>query len=228
MAHYDGNATVSVFDGRPLPRAIAAVREEYGWATDVEEGSCDQTAGGQKFESTYPESAALVPRMSAINGPREYSYSVPQTSEQGILEKIVSDYDQTLPICRYSVIPLPRETFAVIATQIRKPDSTYGPLSPVLDTTITVPASNDPLLVLGNVLSAATGVKILVNPPMSGAVSPVRAGPALSGPARTVLKEETASVVWDLYWDAREKSYVVNLSYLRHAEYDDAGRRRPF
>jgi hypothetical protein len=109
VEHSKGSATLSVLSyGRPLLSGLAAVRAEYGWHLDLEQGTCDEPRGAQTFETTFPEDATLQPARHAVNSPPIYVYSVPTASEAGILNKIVADYNQTGPACQYLTIGMLR------------------------------------------------------------------------------------------------------------------------
>jgi hypothetical protein len=222
ITHSNGTATLSVLSyGRPLLNGLIAVREEYGWKLNLEQGLCFEPRGAETFVTTFPENVTRLPGAYAVNQAPVYVYAVPAATEEDILNRIVSGYNKTGPACQYSVIRQGDGTFAVTTTAVRKSDGTYEPFTPLLDTNISIPDGVERLDAIGKALSATTGVHIAVSV-FSDVGYPAQAGPALSGVARDLLSK-SIDAEWDLYCDPR--LCVVNVSFGRRALYTNSGIR---
>jgi hypothetical protein len=225
IQHKSGSATLTVFSyGRPLLNGLVAFREEYGTKLYLEQQPCDQVPGGQQFETTYPEKPITRLAPSARFAPPEYNYFLPNSSVESILNKIVSDYNQPGPACRYSVIAQSDGSYVVSVTAIRRADGSYQTVIPLLDTAISIPAGADPLEAIGKALSAATRLHIIVD--MQSDVGMLfQPSRASNGPARSLIHEAVPDMVWDFYCESRVQLCVVNLAFQRRTGYDDSGRR---
>jgi hypothetical protein len=226
IEHGNGSATLSVFSyGRPLLDGLIAFREEYGTKIYLEQRLCYEAPGGQKFETTYPEKPTVGRAPSAINWPLEYSYFLPDSSVERTLNKIVSDYNQSGPACRYSVTAQSDGSYVVSMSAIRGSDGTYQPVTPLLDTPISIPAGVDIFEAVGKALSAASGLHVVLDM-HSDVLLGAQPSRASNGPARTLIHEAVPHMVWDLYCVSRGQLCVVNLEFQHRAEYDNLGRRR--
>jgi hypothetical protein len=235
IEHANGSATLSVFNySRPLLEGLAAVREEYGWEVYLEEPPHEIPPRGGKFESTYPEDPSRFVAPHAINAPQPFplSYFLSDTVEASVLNKIVSDYNQAGFSGQYSVIPQPDGGYAVVGTGMQNADGTYHSVNPILDTPISIPngtyRAGEALEMILNVLSSASGVKILPNPPNNWGGITVTVVGGNNVPARALLQQvvpPSMGMVWSLYYGPLEKLYVLNLLYVRRARYDNSGRK---
>lgn len=226
IKHDNGSATLSVFSyGRPLLSGLIAFREEYGTKIYLEQRPCDQAPGGQKFETNYPENPSLRNAPSAINEPRERSYFLPDSSVESILNKIVSDYNKSGPVCRYSLITQSDGSYVVSMSALRSGDGTYEPVIPLLDTPISIPAGVEFFDAIGKALSAASGLHVVLDMQTDVGILLPRSR-ATSGPARALIHEALPDTLWDLYCESRGQLCVVNLESRRRAEYDNLGHRR--
>jgi hypothetical protein len=189
------SATLRVFDyNRILLNGLTAVREEYGWKVDLEESPYEGMPRKGAFVSTYPE----TPDIYASN-----------SSEETVLNKIVSDYNQAGFPGNYKVIAQADGGYAVVGTAKQKADGTSEAMTPILDTPISIPNGMrgfwDELNLITKALSTAIGRE--VDPqfaPMSVGISnaPVVGVSGDNVPARTFLQQVLPrGMVWYLSYN---------------------------
>lgn len=222
IEHRKGSAVLSVLSyGRPLLSGLVAVRQEYGWTLDLEQVMCSESRGAERFESTYPEDATVRAGFG-LSSPT-HVYSVPASSENVILRKIVSDYNRSDPVCRYSVIRQRDGNYAVTTMAVRKSDGTYDKVTPLLSTAISV-SRGDYIDAITRSISASTGIRVVLYFPSDTGFSP-KSRAALNGNARDVLSTMVPGIEWDLYCGEREHACFLNLSSSRRVQYDQSGHR---
>lgn len=233
VEHGDGSATLSVFHvNRPLLEGLVALREEYGWRVNLEEPPHETTPHGGKFESTYPEIPERYIPPQGLKKSAEFGYSLSDASEATVLNKIVSDYNQAGFPGRYAVIVQSDGSYAVTGIAVQSADGTYQPVTPLLDTPISIPSGSYSLSqvvdLISKALSSASGTRVSCNVPgMAGTVSVTVGGNNI--PARTLLEQAVfPGLVWNLYYEPQGKIgkfYMLSLLSLRRAQYDAWGRR---
>jgi hypothetical protein len=230
VEHGYGSATLSVFNvNRPLLEGLVALREEYGWRVNLEEPPHEATPHGGKFESTYPEVLERYIPPQGLKRSAEFGYSLSDASERAVLNKIVSDYNQAGFPGQYAVIIQSDGSYAVAGTAVQSADGTYQPVTPLLDTPISIPSGAYSLSqvvdLISKALSSATGLRVSFNVPGMWGTVTVNVG-RNNIPARTLLEQAVfPGLVWNLYYEPRAKSYMLNLLPLRRAQYDISGQK---
>jgi len=205
--HASRSATLSVLNyNRPLLEGLRAVRSHYGWKVDLEEPPHPTVPRGGQFVSTYPESTDI--------------YATLSSSRAAVLNKIVSDYNQAGFPGRYSVVPQPDGSFVVTGTAIQDSDGTYQPVTPILDTKISIPAEprshGQTLALIMKTLSETSGLKVSLGAMPTMWLSGV--AEAIGGnnvAARTLIRQTIGpDMVWSLYFDPKLKWYMLNVSWV--------------
>ena len=228
------NATVGADYGVPLSQAITAVREEYGWVVHYEDppyqSSYDLVVRGQPgarrmvprggaFESTYP----LTPDMWGSH-----------TTEREVLEKIVSDYNQSGLPGKFLVSEQSDGSFAIIGNSIASADGSKQPIPAILDTpvTITITPRNlyETFKLIGDALTLKVGTKVgalVANPNFAFRSSVSVGGTNVS--ARSLLvqaaRQLPVATVWNLYYDPSTPMYFLNFGAAGRAVYNASGQR---
>lgn len=236
IAHHEGSATVEASGARPMDQAVEAVSLEYGWIVDYEDppyqsnfdvGSIPWPAhpglkwavpASGTFESTYTE------------GVDTWSSSA---AERNVLEKIVSDYNQSGNPGKFVARELPDGSFDVIGVALRDDRGNITPISPILDTPISLPAGTyggmTMLSLITRAVSKAAGIEVDAGAPVNAlARSSVTTGGATMS-ARSLLCQtvDAAAVklVWELRFDPQTKSYGLAVYPAMRAQYDAFGKR---
>ncbi|MGA3323641.1 MAG: hypothetical protein ABSF45_04155 [Terriglobia bacterium] len=243
VTHHGNTGAVSADYGIPLYQAVTAIGQEYGWAIQYEDppfsGKHDLIdltnpayrsahpgtevrlgpAGGP-FKSTYPESPSMwtSPRM-----------------EPEVLEKVVSDYNQSGNPGHFTVRGLSDGTFDVIGDGLHDDSGADVPSQPVLDTRITVPLAtrngNDALQAVLDTLSSRIGIKMYVYQAPDHELSLVstKVGGA-NVPARDLLMQIVNCLsrphVWVFHYIPQPRQYVLGIFPVARAEYGGFGQKR--
>jgi hypothetical protein len=204
VEHHGATATVKADHARPLEQAMRAVSQEYGWnvyyedapyrgkydvadmvnpsyrATHHDVKSVPGPAGGP-FQSTYPEPT---------------NTSTSQTQEEQILNKIVSDYNGSSNPGHFVVRRLTDDTFDVVGDGIHDDNGAVVPVTPVLDTVVSIPLETrsfgGKIHAIMDAVSAKVGVKLggVASMPGNGLLgAAVSFGSPNPAPARDVLMQ---------------------------------------
>jgi hypothetical protein len=229
------NATVKAVSGLPLAQAITAVREEYGWVVDYEDppyqssydlvergdpGKRRMVARGGAFQSTYP----VMPDM----------WSSPAV-ERKVLEKIVSDYNQSGMPGNFFVRQQSDGSFAIIGDSITSANGSKQPVPAILDTPVTIPAMPrnlyETLKLIGDALTLKTRTKVTAlaysaNFAMQSMVSVGGTNVSVRSLLIQTAKQLPVATVWDLYYDPGTPMYFLNFGAAGRAEYNVFGQRR--
>ncbi|MGH9352772.1 MAG: hypothetical protein ACRD2G_11530 [Terriglobia bacterium] len=234
IERHAGSATVKADAADPLMDAIAAVSEEYGWVVDYEDppykGGTDVTyhpsprpgvpsykiVAGGAFQSTYTE----MPKM----------WSSPAAKLE-VLQKIVSDYNQSGNPGNFVVRDLADGSFDVIGTSIHDSSGADIAIEPILDTTISIPsAARSVGATLDAILHALPAKSLNFCPPNLAMAGPVTVG-GTGVPARDLLMQLVDRLggnwAWQLvYQVGPTPEYLFGVVLVQRAEYDIFGRRR--
>lgn len=244
IVHHSGTATVKADSARPLQQAIAAVREEYGWVVDYEDppysGSRDvMDMTNPKYRATHPNAPVVL---GPAGGTFQSTYPEPASiwssaaAEQEVLEKIVSDYNESGNPGNFVVRQLSDGSFDVVGASVHSSTGADVSVAPTLDTPIYI--ASGPRSFSGTVraildsLAEKTGVQMGIGlMPMSLLISPA-ANMTLGGsaqPARDYVMQAIAglkSCVWVFLYEPRFRQYLLSLLPAGRAQYDSFGSKR--
>ena len=227
VRHVANSATVYANEPRPLAQAVRGLSGEYGWAIDYEDPPyyskydlVDDT--DPRWRKAHPNEKGVVGvagrsfHTAFLSSPNDTSTA----QEARILDSVVSDYNKSGNPGRFIVRNEGDGRFSVVGVKV---EGNYGreePVSPVLDTPVTIPSeTRNASLTIRAILAAASAtahVKL-----ESGTVplnimhnSQVTVG-GQNIPARELLAQVVnatqVKLCWHLYYDADEKMYVLNL-----------------
>ncbi len=247
VKHNGGTATVRSDHARPLERAITAVSEEYGWDVHYE----DPPYGGKydlidltnpNYRAAHPD-AMILP--GPAGGPFESTYSEgPNTlqsrdQEELVLRKIVSDYNLSRNPGHFVVRLLSDGSFDVVGDGTHDDNGVEVPVSPILDTPISIPSATrgfgETINAIMNALSVKTGVHtggVAFGPSNLVAGGHITMGGPGVAPAREFFLQlfSQISSKWKLVLiyepPPRPAQYVIGLRMLTRAEYDLFGHKR--
>jgi hypothetical protein len=219
--HNGATATVRADHARPLEQAITAIDEEYGWQVQYEDppyqGKRDLIDGyNPEYRAAHPGLKFMpVPAGGLFQStfPEPQNTSTLRTQEEQILDKIVSDYNQSGNPGHFVVRSLPDGAFDVVGDGTHDDNGNLVPVTPILDTPISIPLATHSfggtIQAIMNALAAKTGVSAdgpafgPTNLMMGGQVS---LGGATIAPARDFLMqllalEKTYNWRWTLLYE---------------------------
>lgn len=234
IEHHNGTATVKVNFPDPLEEVVTTLREEYGWVVNFEDppyagtdltaprdsgsgGSPYKIVAGGAFQSTYPE----TPNM----------WSSP-AAERRVLEKIVSDYNRGGNPGDFVVRKLSDGSFDVVGTSIHNKSGGEVPITPILDTRISIPRVVRGCAVALNAILEALPVRAEVS---AGPTNIMLGGSVTVGgteiPARQLLMQVIdswgAKWVWRLtYIPGPPPEYFFSMQLASRVTHGMFGRRR--
>jgi hypothetical protein len=244
--HHGTVATVRTDYAQPLCQAITAIGQEYGWAVHYEappyqgkhdlmdttnpnyraahpDAKVDLGPAGGAFQSTYPES----PNMGSS-----------PAIEQQVLEKVVSDYNQSGNPGHFVVRRLSDGSFDVIGDAIHDDSGANIPTSPVLDTPINLPrvarSRYDAVEAVLKALSAKAGIRMYIYEAPVNVLSREYTAIGASAPARDLLMQvldgSRLKWVWILTYHPQQQveppEYCLGIFLVERAEYDSFGQKR--
>ncbi len=244
VQHRGLTATLDANDPRPLLQAILAIREEYGLILDFEDPPYQSTydlvdRAVPAWRAAHPDSKrGMGPAGSAFHSefPEGPNVATSLEEEEQALQKIVSDYNASGNPGKFAVRRETAGRFAIIGVSSKDDIGRERPISPVLDTPISIPSAQqsayETINLILKVLSVQSGVKVVLGvAPMSlladGQVTIGGAG----APARDLLVQtlEAASarrkLTWDLLYDAGDDTYFLSIEVVSRAMLDPSGRR---
>lgn len=237
IEHHAGTATVTADSAIPLQDAITVVREEYGWVVDYE----DPPYAGTDL-TVHPSPRAGVPPYRIVAGGAFQSiYSETPTiwssaaQEQQVLEKIVSDYNQSGNPGNFAVLELPDGSFDVVGTSAHNASGAEVAITPILNTPVSIPSVPRGLAATISTILAALPART-VNFCCSGNLTALAIGGSITVggsnvPARDLLTQVVDRMggnwVWQLvYQPSPMPMYLFGIGPAERAEYDAFGRRR--
>jgi hypothetical protein len=240
IQHQSGTATVTANSGRPLSQALRAIRAEYGWVIDYEDplykdpdlttyadprmpARLLKVPAGGAFQSSYPETPYMWSRTD---------------DERPVLDKIVSDYNQSGNPGRFIVRAQSDGSYAAIGDEIADGSGGEVPVKPILDTLVSVPTGTRTLgatfFVVAGALSGAAGIPVVASPGFAVSRDMLQANVTVGGsevPARSLLLQAFtqlgAKIAWDLRFDAPSQGYVLNLMQVVRAGHQTFGGGAP-
>lgn len=234
IMHHVTSATVLANSPRPLAQAVAGLSEEYGWLIDFEDPPyysnydlVDDTApawrtshpgakgvtiiAGGKFQSEFPIKSNLN--------------EAPQ-DEEGILDKIVSDYNHSGNPGVFVAQKEEDGRFAVIGAQVKDEGGATRSIERILDTLISLQPDNrsadTTIAMILSLVSAKTGMKVVTGMMPLNVLVPtnvVVGGEDVS--ARALLLQTLSATKrkfqWQLFYDNDVRTYAFNLRPLLKA-----------
>jgi hypothetical protein len=244
--HHGTVATVRADYAQPLCQAMTAIGQEYGWAVHYEappyqgkhdlmdstnpmyraahpDAMVDLGPAGGAFQSTYPESPSMWG---------------PPAMEQQVLEKVVSDYNQSGNPGHFVVRRLSHGSFDVIGDAIHDDSGANIPISPVLDTPINLPrvarTRLDTVEALLQALSAKVGIRMYIYEAPVNVLSRESTVIGASAPARDLLMQaldgSRLKWVWILTYHPQQQvgvaEYCLGIFPVVRAEYNSLGQKR--
>jgi hypothetical protein len=156
------------------------------------------------------------------------------TTEREVLEKIVSDYNQSGLPGKFLVSEQSDGSFAIIGNSIASADGSKQPIPAILDTpvTITITPRNlyETFKLIGDALTLKVGTKVgalVANPNFAFRSSVSVGGTNVS--ARSLLvqaaRQLPVATVWNLYYDPSTPMYFLNFGAAGRAVYNASGQR---
>ena len=216
---HDANvATVIANSPRPLEQTIAGVSEEYGWTVDYEDLPFRSLHGGT-FQSRYPEDTNTGSSVA---------------EERKVLDKVVSDYNQSGNPGKFSVREEGGDRFSIVGIAALDETGADRQIPSVLDTPISVPSRQrsgyDSIQAVLGALTAQSGTTVYqAATPLNTFLRMTVTVGGDNVPARALLKQIIAAThpkfYWDLLYDTHDKAYYFNLAPVMQANYDASGKR---
>jgi len=242
VRHLADSITVTANDARPLAQAVTALSEEFAWVIDFEDPPyyskydlVDDTV--REWREAHPTANGVM----AIAGdtfqtqfPKTPDTGASLTEEEHILDRAISDYNQSTNPGRFSVRNEGDGRFAVVGTHVKDGNGRDQAVSPILDTPISIQEeTRDAYTTIETILNALTvksqtKVVPFIVPQNALAQSRVAVG-GQNVPARVLLLQTLSAakmkVYWRLYYDHDVKTYGFSLLPLVRANYDASGNR---
>lgn len=242
IQHGANSTTVVANSPRPLEQAVEAVAEEYGWTIDYEDPPYSSQL--DLVDDTAPEWRAQHPDakgVTRINGgafqstfPENVDTGHSITAEKMILNKLVSDYNQSRNPGKFFVRDEGQGRFSIIGTSVMDDSGTLRQIQPILDTSISIPSEKrdgeTTLELILSILTTQSGTTVNPNLPVGLLRRSTVITTGQNVPARTLLKQVLSAtgdkLYWELRYDADVKEYALNLVPVMRAEYDAYGNRK--
>jgi hypothetical protein len=242
VQHSANSAMVVANSPRPLEQAMQAVSEEYGWTIDFEDPP--YSSRYDVVDSTAPAWRAQHPSakgVTLING-GAFQSQYPEggntlgsvTKEESILNKLVSDYNQSPNPGKFSVRYEGQERFSITGTTVTDDTGASKQIRPLLDVQISIPSQRrDGEATLQLILSALSAeTRTTVFPglvPLNLLIHSMVVSGGQNVPARTLLQQVLSAtgqkLSWELLYDTDGKAYYLSLLPVKRAEYDAFGNR---
>ena len=243
IEHQHGTATVKADCARPLAQAITAVREEYGWAVDYEDPPYHSKY--DVMDMTNPSYRAAHPDAPVVLGPAggAFQSTYPETpnmrsspaAEQEVLEKIVSDYNESGNPGDFIVRKLSNGDFDVVGDSLHNDAGVDVAITPVLDTPIYLARGTrswtGTIKAISNALAAKTGLTMGIGlVPMAMSISPA-ATLTIGGstaPAREFFMQSISGLDgygWLFLDEPQFRQYLLGLQPVERVRYDSFGNR---
>lgn len=229
IQHRAASAIVTANDARPLDQAITALSQEYGWAIDYEDPPYSSQAdvvdsGDPQWRAAHP-SDYPYPANRWIPAGGFFQSEYPETpttrvsplEEEGVLRKLVADYNHSGNPGKFTVRKETDSRFAVVGEYIRNDAGQDVRIAPLLDTPLSIPVQTRSVyqtldLILTKV-SSATGSKVGL---CTGGMNPDKPLVAVGGdgvPARTLLLKALEPyrtiVIWHMRYSPPRKDYCL-------------------
>lgn len=235
-------STVTAYSGEPLYLAISAVREEYGWVVDYEDPPYQSTydlvdRATPGWHALHPGKPFLVPAGGAFQSTYPVASDIwsSSASEREVLEKIVSDYNQSGNPGAFSVRQQSDGSFAVVGISIKDINGNKQPVGAILDTLVTVPTAQRSLMetlkLIAQALWLKSGIKVVGICPdnnFAGQSAVSIGGTSVS--VRSLLLQTAEQLplgtVWNLLYEANTPKYILTFAVAGRAEYDTFGGKR--
>lgn len=231
VLHFANSATLTANSPRPLAQAVTALSETYGWVIDFEDPPyyskydlVDDT--DSKWRAEHP-SAKGVTAIAGDKFQSQFSVS-PNTGtsvedEERILEKVISDYNQSANPGKFAVRNEGGGRFAVVGTNVKDETGHDQAVVPILDTRISIQeGTRDAFTTLKAILGAVTAtgqprIGLGTAPLNALSQSQVTAG-GRGIPARVLLAQTLSAakvkLYWHLYYDHDVQMYMLNVLSL--------------
>jgi hypothetical protein len=223
VEHHDGYATVRANEPRPLQQAIAAVAKEYCWAIDFEdppyESDYDLVPGDTGGSGRIPAGAAFQ-----SDFPEDSTTAASSSEEQFVLNRIVSDYNQSGNPGKFRVVEQSDGSYTVVGDSIRDMDGHEKSVPSLLDTKISLATEtrsvNAMTEAISQAVSAQSGFKVDLINEFWSANAVVRAPKITIGgtniPARDLLLQALKALGvrarWEMRYGADSRTFVVNIA----------------
>jgi len=241
VRHLADSIIVTANDARPLAQAVTALSEEFGWAIDFEDPAyyskydlVDDTAPQWRDTHTTAKGVTVIAGGTFQTQFPESPDTGSSPAEEHILDRVVSDYNASTNPGRFSVRNEGDGRFAIVGTYVKDENGQDQPVSPILDTPISIPAeTRDANTTVEMILNALTRkIQTKVAPFMVPQNALARSQVTVGGqniPARVLLLQTLSAakmrLYWRLYYDRDVKMYGFSLLPLMKANYDASGKR---
>jgi len=240
--HLGDSATITANSPRPLADTLMAVSQEYGWLIDFEDPPyysaydlVDDTDSA--YRAAHPDEKGVTAVGGAAFQPRfpeilDRAASIPE--QERILDKIISDYNESSNPGQFSLRKEGGGRFSVIGSYIKNESGQDEAVNPVLDTPITIKTETrnayETIELIVNTLTNTSKSKIMVGRVPTNLLYQTQV--TVGGeniPARALISQVLSALriklYWHLYHDADVKKYALNLLPLVKVSYDASGRR---
>ena len=253
-------ATLSSDYGIPLQQAVTTIGEEYGWSIDYE----DPPFSGKHdlIDLTNPAYRAVHPDAKVVLGPAggPFKSTYPESPsmwsssamEPQVLEKVISDYNQSGNPGHFVVRRLSDGSCDVIGDAVHDDTGANVPITPVLDTPITLPVrtrtGREAIQAVLDGLSSKVGIPMYVyqapdyelgleSTVVGGANTPARgflveilngltAAIAESFPQEPGSPRVYRKYRWIFHYIPQPRQYVLGIFPVARAQYDAFGQKR--
>ncbi len=242
IQHLAESMTITANDARPLAQSVKGLSEEFAWVIDFEDPP--YYSKYDLADDTAPEWRLAHPAANGVTViaggtfrtqfPTTPGAGASLTEEEQILEKVISDYNQSPNPGRFRVNNEGDGRFSIVGTGVKDESGRDQAVTPILDTPISIQEeprdAYSAIETILNALAAKTQTKVVpfMMPQNALAQSQVTVG-GKNVPARVLLVQTLAAakmkLYWRLYYDHDVKMYGFSLLPLMKANYDASGNR---
>jgi hypothetical protein len=228
VRHLANSATITANDARPLAQALAALSEEYAWVVDFEDPPyysaydlVDDTDA--KWRAAHPTAKGVT--VIAGDSFQSQFQENPDTGssvadEERILQKVISDYNESANPGKFSVRNEGDGRFAVVGTQVKDEHGQYQNVNAILDTPVSIQeearSAFKTIEIILDAVTVKSQTKVSLGTFAQNALyqSQVTIG-GQSVPARVLLQRTLSAakvkLCWHLYYDHDVQMYMLNV-----------------
>lgn len=223
-----------VEDPRPIAKAVEILAVRHAWRMTYEDPP--YVYANDVIDKTVNPVPGLPRALSPIGGRIDFDYEVPRSGKPDPAALIQKVFDAHMLRGNPGTFSVKQrnETFHIVPAQIKDNQGRLVDITPVLDTTITIPRLErnlaDTFRTVFSAVDQKTQAKILFGSiPANLFIYTKTIQEATNEPARDVLLRALDAtkikLSWKLFYDPGTKKYYINVHLSMYETHDPTGRK---